>query len=162
MTFLKTFDRRAAGLVIFAGFITLAFATQGSAVPNAPAGASDALIASGRAPMDQDAARVSQTAADSVCEKQNWPYYSEECLRGEGGGSAPRQVHLQPAAVEPAKSTPILASTNTAERKPTEFRQVTETPRRRKMRQTPHYASRRISRPQVMQREDSEQLPLTW
>ncbi len=89
MTFLKTFDRRTAGLIIFAGFITLAFATQGSAVPNAPAGASDALIASGRAPMDQDAARVSLTAADSVCEKQNWPYYSEECLRGEGGGSAP-------------------------------------------------------------------------
>jgi hypothetical protein len=166
MNFLWTFDRLAAGLIIFAGFITLAFAAQGSGVPNlAPTKASDAPVASGRMPMDQVAAGVSETttAADSLCEKQNWPYYSKECLRGEVGGSAPRQIHLQSAAVNREEPTPVLASTDTAERKPVEFRHVAETPRRRKLRRAPSYASRPLSRPQVVQFEGSEPLPaVTW
>lgn len=157
MNFLKTSDGRAAGLVVFAVFITLAIAAQGSAMPNGtPTGASYAPIGSSNANTDQHVAPGSETAADSVCEKQHWPYYSKECLRGEGSGFDPRQVHLQRAAVEPAKSTPLLAS-SAAERRPTELRLFAEAPPRRKVRQTPQYASRRISRPQVMQREDFEQ-----
>lgn len=157
MNFLKTSDGRAAGLVVFAVFITLAIAAQGSAMPNGtPTGASYAPIGSSNANTDQHVAPGSETAADSVCEKQHWPYYSKECLRGEGSGFDPRQVHLQRAAVEPAKSTPLLAS-SAAERRPTELRLFAEAPPRRKVRQTSQYASRRISRPQVMQREDFEQ-----
>jgi hypothetical protein len=108
-------------------------------------------------PIELVTAQVSTTAtsADNVCEKQNWPYYSKECLRGEGSASAPRQVHLQPTSATTAMPKLALAYPETAERKRVEFRQVTETPRRPKVRQTPRYASRPILRPHQMQPESA-------
>lgn len=158
------FDRRAGGLVIFAGFITLAFAAQGSAVPGvAPTKVSGEPITSGRT--EQITAQVAATAtsADSICDKQNWPYYSKECLCGGGTTSAPRYVHLQPAAPL-ATPTPVLAATDAGERKPIEFRPVTETARRPKVRQTPRYAGRANLQPHRMQPDSGfEQLSvLTW
>ncbi len=168
MSFLRTFDRRAAGLIIFAGFIILAYTAQGSVAPRVVAAKLyDAPIASERMPIGQEPAQVlaATTSADSICEKQNWPYYSKECLRGDGEEIAPRQVHLHPTSAHQPIPRPFPAFTETAERKPIGFRQVTETPRRRKVRQAPRYASRPILRPDQMKQESTrfdQALAFTW
>ncbi len=168
MSFLRAFDRHAAGLVIFAGFLTLAYAAQGSVAPRViVAESSDAPTGSERMPIEQEAAQVlpTTTSADSICAKQNWPYYSKECLRGGDEAIAPRQVHLHPRSAHQAITRPFPTFAETAARKPIESRQVTETPRRRKLHQAPRYASPTILRPQQIKQESArfeQPLAFTW
>lgn len=138
MTFPWTIDRRVAALAIFSGCVAVAFVGQNAAISRAAPVRGDLPPVLASRPQVQATAEVppagplpdTQVATTTnACETQNWPYYSKRCLHGEGATQAPRQIHLQPASTTPTASAPVtVALADTAARKSSEPRRVSETP----------------------------------
>lgn len=169
MQFPWTVTHRIAGLTIVAGMVATALSAQSAAVGLRPASATDTVAAvSVELPTTPSTAQLLPvvTSTANACEAQHWPYYSSECLRGEGPALAARQVKLQqdPSAM-PAPAPAAVAPVAIAERKTIEPSQASETPRRPKVRQTPRYASRPVQRVRLMQPERAipeQALAFSW
>jgi hypothetical protein len=143
----RTFGALAAGLAIFAGFIAVTFAAQGPAVSQtATAETSRAPKASeGEAMAAAATIPVAAIDVDNGCEKQNWPYYSKNCLRGDPDGSIPRQVNLQQSSVAPTEPAPINLASASIGSRPTAISPVTDQRHRQKIR----HVARTANRPSV-------------
>jgi hypothetical protein len=151
MTFPWTIDRRVASLAIFAGFAAVAFVAQNSAIPGAAPARRDLPPVVASLPLARETADVPPaapltgtqvTSATNICETQNWPYYSQECLRGEGATEMPRQVHLPPASTTPTGAAPVTVGlADPTAQKSSLPRHISEAPYPRKVRQTPRYTS---------------------
>jgi hypothetical protein len=96
---LRISARCASGLMIIAGFIAAPLAPQDSLVPRSASAVSlNAEVASGI---------NFQQGIGNACDQQNWPYYSNECLRGERVMSLPRQVDQQ-TSTAPMSFAPVI------------------------------------------------------
>ena len=164
-----TLDRRVAGLAIISGFVAVMLAAQSAAVSRpGTARLSDAPAGSAEIPTEQILAPAPPATAATTdsCETQHWPYYSNACLRGDGGVSAPRHIHLQQTSAPVIKPTPVaVAAVETVGRKPKVARQVSETPRPRQLRRIARNASRPTMPVRQMQPESAgpeQALAFSW
>lgn len=177
MTLSRTIDRRVAAFAIFAGIVVVAFVAQNAAISSPAPLRSDSLPVLASLPLAPTTADVAAAitvpesrvaAVNNACETENWPYCSKGCLRGEAAAPAPRQVHLQPASTtQTPRSAPInVALADTSARQASEQHQLSEVPRRRKLRQIQRYASRPMLRvrltPQPEPGEFGQVLAFSW
>lgn len=104
-------------------------------------------------------------AAANTCSTQNWPFYSNDCLRGDDVAKPLRQVHLEPVSATLFAAPDVVRESDMIKTKSLEPRQFSGKPQRRKVREAT-YQARHKTRPAQSQvaesREPVQALAFSW
>lgn len=161
--------RRVSAFFMVSGTVGLAYVALFTANVDAPSAKAEvAATPTGLLAPALDSSPLpgnQENAAANTCSTQNWPFYSNECLRGDGVARPLRQVHLQPVSATLLAAPDMVRQADMTKAESLESHQYIEKPRRRNLREARHlvrHKPRPVQSRLAETRESDQTLAFSW